>query len=92
MRVVSRVSGRPGYNFTVLPPSAFYPVDWRGIMSLFSDEIRSEWLVNKMEQIRKESFAVFAVHLWNRHSRKLKVVKRSIADSIISSCSIFCNT
>ncbi|KAG4971499.1 hypothetical protein JHK85_037920 [Glycine max] len=87
-RVVSRVSGRPGFNFTVLPPSAFYPVDWRGIRSLFRDEISSKWLINKMEQIRKESFAV---HLWNRHSRKLKVVKGSIVDSIISSCCIFCN-
>lgn len=88
-RVVSRVSGRATFNFTVLPPSAFYPVDWRGIRSLFRDEVRSKWLVNKMKQIRKESFAV---HLWNRHSRKLKVAKGSIVDSIISSCCIFCNT
>ncbi|KAK7302750.1 hypothetical protein RJT34_13646 [Clitoria ternatea] len=91
-RVVSRVSGTPGFNFTVLPPSAFYPVDWRGIRSLFKgpkDEVHSKWLVKKMEQIRKESFAV---HLWNRQSRKLKVVKGSILDSIISSCCIFCNT
>jgi len=88
-RVVSRMNGRPGFNFTVLPPSAFYPVDWRGIRGLFRDEIRTKWLVNKMEQIRKESFAV---HLWNRHSRKLNVVKGSIVDSIISSCCIFCNT
>ncbi|CAL0300880.1 unnamed protein product [Lupinus luteus] len=90
-RVVSRVSVREGFNFTVLPPSAFYPVDWRGIKSLFRrprDEVHSRWLVNKMEQIRKESFAV---HLWNRHSRKLKVVKGSIVDSIVSSCCIFCN-
>ena len=91
-RVVSRVSGKPGFNFTVLPPSAFYPVDWRGIRSLFlgpRDEIHSRWLAKKKEQISKESFAV---HLWNRHSRKLKVVKGSIVDSIISSCCIFCNT
>ncbi|KAL9462820.1 hypothetical protein AB3S75_000763 [Citrus x aurantiifolia] len=30
-RVVARVSGRTGFNFTVLPPSAFYPVDWRRV-------------------------------------------------------------
>ncbi|QCD76732.1 lactosylceramide 4-alpha-galactosyltransferase [Vigna unguiculata] len=88
-RVVSRVNGTPGFNFTVLPPSAFYPVDWRGIRGLFGDGIRSKWWVNKMKQIRKESFAL---HLWNRHSRTLKVVKGSILDSIISSCCIFCNT
>ncbi|KAE9595000.1 putative glycosyltransferase, DXD sugar-binding, alpha 1,4-glycosyltransferase [Lupinus albus] len=90
-RVVSRVSVREVLNLTVLPPSAFYPVDWRGIRSLFRrprDEVHSRWLVKKMDQIRKESFAM---HLWNRHSRKLKVVKGSIVDSIVSSCCIFCN-
>ncbi|XP_004485766.1 uncharacterized protein At4g19900 [Cicer arietinum] len=91
-RVVSRVSGREGFNnFSVVPPSAFYPVDWRGIRSLFigpRDEVHSKWLVKKMKQIHEESFAV---HLWNRQSRKLKVVKGSIVDSIISSCCIFCN-
>ncbi|MED6207527.1 hypothetical protein PIB30_036684 [Stylosanthes scabra] len=52
------------------------------------DEIHGRWLEKKKEQISKESFAV---HLWNRHSKKLKVVKGSIVDSIISSCCIFCN-
>ncbi|MED6130679.1 hypothetical protein PIB30_002791 [Stylosanthes scabra] len=93
-RVVSRMrrNNEGGFeNFTVLPPSAFYPVDWRGISSLFfrpRDEIHGRWLEKKKEQISKESFAV---HLWNRHSKKLKVVKGSIVDSIISSCCIFCN-
>lgn len=91
-RVVSRVSGRLGFNFTVLPPSAFYPVDWRAIGSLFQgpkDEIQSRWLVKKLRQIRKGSFAV---HLWNKRSRKLEVEKGSIVDSIISDCCIFCNS
>ncbi|CAK8530526.1 unnamed protein product [Lathyrus sativus] len=88
-RVVSRVSGREGFNFSIVPPSAFYPVDWRAIKSLFKDEIHSKWLVKKMKQIREESFAL---HLWNRQSRDLKVVKGSIVDNIISSCCIFCNT
>ncbi|KAK6930311.1 Alpha 1,4-glycosyltransferase domain [Dillenia turbinata] len=30
-RVVARVSGRPGFNFTVLAPSAFYLVDRRSV-------------------------------------------------------------
>ncbi|CAL5183421.1 unnamed protein product [Lathyrus oleraceus] len=91
-RVVSRVSGREGFNFSIVPPSAFYPVDWRGIKSLFKgpkDEVHSKWLVKKMKQIREESFAL---HLWNRQSRNLKVVKGSIVDNIILSCCIFCNT
>ncbi|KAI4299356.1 hypothetical protein L6164_032823 [Bauhinia variegata] len=88
-RVVSRVSGRPGFNLTVLPPSAFYPADWHRIRSLFQgpkDELHSQWLVKKLRQIQKQSFAV---HLWNRQSRNLKVEKGSIVDSIISSSCIF---
>ncbi|KAI4296692.1 hypothetical protein L6164_036632 [Bauhinia variegata] len=90
-RVVSRVSGRPGFNFTVLPPSAFYPADWHRIRSLFQgprDELHSQWLVKKLGQIQKQSFAV---HLWNRQSRNLEVEKGSIVDRIISSSCIFCN-
>ncbi|TYI65838.1 hypothetical protein E1A91_D09G184800v1 [Gossypium mustelinum] len=34
-RVVHRVEGRPGYNFTILPPVTFYPVDWIKIVLLF---------------------------------------------------------
>ncbi|KAI9121616.1 hypothetical protein K1719_008649 [Acacia pycnantha] len=92
-RVVSRVSEKPGYNFTVMPPSAFYPVDWRSIASLFQrpgdDELQSKWLVKKLEQINKESLAV---HLWNKRSRNLEVEKGSIVDTIISRSCIFCNS
>ncbi|KAK4271507.1 hypothetical protein QN277_020193 [Acacia crassicarpa] len=92
-RVVSRVSEKKGFNFTVMPPSAFYPVDWRSIASLFQrpgdDELQSKWLVKKLEQINKESFAV---HLWNKRSRNLEVEKGSIVDSIISRSCIFCNS
>ncbi|KAF5747614.1 hypothetical protein HS088_TW05G00339 [Tripterygium wilfordii] len=34
-RVVQRVEGLPGFNFTVLPPMAFYPDDWNRIGGLF---------------------------------------------------------
>ncbi|KAH7545964.1 uncharacterized protein At4g19900 [Ziziphus jujuba] len=90
-RVVSRVSGRTGYNFTILPPSAYYPVDWTRIRSLFQgprDEIHSNWLISKLKQIRNESFAV---HLWNRQSRSLEIEKGSIIHHILSDCCIFCN-
>lgn len=91
-RVVSRVSRRSGFNFTVLPPCAFYPVDWKSIKSLFQrprDELQSKWVVKKLGQIGKESFAV---HLWNKQSRMLEVEKGSIVDSIISSRCIFCDS
>ncbi|KAF3451513.1 hypothetical protein FNV43_RR07608 [Rhamnella rubrinervis] len=90
-RVVSRVNGRPDFNFTVLPPSAYYPVDWTRIQSLFRgprDEIHSKWLLSKLRQIQSKSFAV---HLWNRQSRSFEVEKGSIMDHILSNCCIFCN-
>ncbi|XVF25837.1 hypothetical protein REPUB_Repub13aG0248200 [Reevesia pubescens] len=91
-RVVARVTGRPGFNFTVLPPSAFYPVDWSRIQSLFREprnETHSKWLHNKHEQIRRQSYAV---HLWNRHSRNVRVQEGSIIHHIISDFCIFCNS
>ncbi|KAL0383859.1 UNVERIFIED_CONTAM: hypothetical protein Sradi_2780200 [Sesamum radiatum] len=58
-RVVSRLSWRPGYNFTVLPPMAFYPVDWSKIGSLFKAPQslnHSKWLIAKLRQIQSQSF------------------------------------
>lgn len=91
-RVVSRVSERPGYNITVLPPMAFYPVDWSRIDSLFAgprNDSHSKWLVAKLDQIRNRSFAV---HLWNKQSRKLEVQEGSIIQHIMSHSCIFCNS
>lgn len=91
-RVVSRVSGRPGYNFTVLPPVAFYPVDWSRIGSLFrgpKDEADLKWLLAKVRHIRNNSYVV---HLWNKQSRGLKVEKGSVIRRIMSGCCMFCNS
>ncbi|TYI23215.1 hypothetical protein ES332_A06G149300v1 [Gossypium tomentosum] len=91
-RVVERVTGRPGLNFTVLPPSAFYPVDWTRIRSLFQgpqNETHSNWLKLKLGQIRRQSYAI---HLWNRQSKQVKVQEGSIIHHIISDCCIFCNS
>ncbi|KAG8365480.1 hypothetical protein BUALT_Bualt18G0109100 [Buddleja alternifolia] len=82
-RVVKRVSGRPGYNFTVLSPMAFYPVDWSRIGSLFEGPKslnHSKWLIAKLKQIRSTSFAV---HLWNKESRGIEIEKGSIIQHII---------
>ncbi|CAK7350636.1 unnamed protein product [Dovyalis caffra] len=91
-RVVSRVNGRPEFNFTVLPPSAFYPVNWSRIRSLFRgprDEFHSKWLHKKLEQIKSESFAV---HLWNKQSRKIEVESGSIINQIMLDCCVLCNS
>ncbi|WCJ26994.1 alpha 1 4-glycosyltransferase family protein [Euphorbia peplus] len=91
-RVVSRVNGRNGFNFTVLPPSAFYPVNWGRIRSLFvgpRDEDHSKWLIKKLEQIKRESLAV---HLWNKQSRDIRVENGSIINHLLLDSCIFCNS
>ncbi|KAK1557791.1 hypothetical protein Q3G72_032004 [Acer saccharum] len=91
-RVVSRVGGRPGFNFTVLPPSAFYPVDWSRIQSFFQgpgNEKHTEWLHNKLKRIRRQSFTV---HLWNRQSKQLQVEEKSILHHLMLDCCVFCNS
>ncbi|KAK9065334.1 hypothetical protein SSX86_016717 [Deinandra increscens subsp. villosa] len=68
-RVVSRLQGRPGYNFTVLPPAAFYPVSWDKIRVLFRgprNGTEPQWLNGTVEQIRNQSYTL---HLWNKQSR-----------------------
>ncbi|OAY26145.1 uncharacterized protein At4g19900 [Manihot esculenta] len=91
-RVVSRVNGRAGIDFTILPPYAFYPVNWSRITSLFKkpgDKLHSKWLHRKLEQIRRESLAV---HLWNKQSRNLKVENGSIINHLMMDSCIFCNS
>ncbi|KAI3495291.1 hypothetical protein L1887_37566 [Cichorium endivia] len=91
-RVVSRLQGRPGYNFTILPPTAFYPVNWNRVRNLFrgaKNETDAKWLRCKLRQIRTQSYAV---HLWNKQSRHLRVEEGSIVGKILSSHCVFCNS
>lgn len=91
-RVVSRLMGRPGFDITVLPPEAFYPVSWNGVHMLFrgpENSNHSGWSAMKLEDIRQHSFAV---HLWNRESRTLKVEEGSVMGSVMRECCLFCNS
>ncbi|XP_020115151.1 uncharacterized protein At4g19900-like [Ananas comosus] len=90
-RVAARVAGRPGFEVTVLPPSAFYPVDWNKIAGLFKepkDANYAKWVKAKIKSIRKESFAV---HLWNKQSRGMNVEEGSVIGRIMLDCCVFCN-
>nr|GMC81556.1 lactosylceramide 4-alpha-galactosyltransferase [Ipomoea batatas] len=91
-RVVARVKGREGHNITVLPPKAFYPVDWSRIGSLFQgprNVTHLKWLLAKLSQIRCESFAV---HLWNKQSRGLEIEEGSVIQHIVADSCVFCNS
>ncbi|XP_022847587.1 lactosylceramide 4-alpha-galactosyltransferase-like [Olea europaea var. sylvestris] len=91
-RVVSRITGRPGYNFTVLPPIAFYPVYWNKIGSFFQrpkNETHSKWLIAKLSRIWSQSFTL---HLWNKQSRRFEVEEGSIIERIMFDSCVFCNS
>lgn len=90
-RVVSRVIDKPGFNFTVLPVLAFYPVNWNKVQSHFHgpvDAAHSRWMSGKLRQIHQHSFGL---HLWNKESRQLKIENGSILNRIMLDHCICCS-
>ncbi|XP_031484987.1 uncharacterized protein LOC116254064 [Nymphaea colorata] len=89
-RVASRVAGRPGFNFTILPPMAFYPVDWSRIGGYFrqpATPAASRWVEAKLVHLHQETYAI---HLWNRQSNRIAIENGSIIHRLISDHCIFC--
>lgn len=89
-RVVQRVENRPGYNFTVLPPMAFYPVDWTRIGGLFKkprNQADTKWIKAKLLQLSGETYGV---HLWNKQSSRLLIEEGSIMQRLISDHCVIC--
>ncbi|GJN26935.1 hypothetical protein PR202_gb14902 [Eleusine coracana subsp. coracana] len=89
-RVLARLAG--GGGVAVLPPRAFYPVDWIKIGGLFRaprDRGGERWVKAKVENIRGGSFGI---HLWNRETRGVEIEEGSvIARLVVHSC-LFCNS
>ncbi|KAJ0254619.1 Alpha 1,4-glycosyltransferase family protein [Hirschfeldia incana] len=94
-RVVARVntsSYSTDLGFSVLPPSAFYPVDWTRIRRFYRASVNGSevnWSRKRLTYLRKHSFAV---HLWNRESKKLRIEEGSIIHQLMSESCIFCNS
>ncbi|KAK9706687.1 hypothetical protein RND81_07G144800, partial [Saponaria officinalis] len=95
-RVVERLNGYMGLNeklnFTILPPHAFYVVDWIRIGSLFrqprdGNELDLHWINNKLKQIEEESYGI---HLWNRESRGIKIRNGSVISHLMKKSCVFC--
>ncbi|XP_065853795.1 uncharacterized protein [Euphorbia lathyris] len=89
-RVVQKVTGTPGYNFTVLPPMAFYPVGWTRIDGLFKkpeNRAESKWVKAKLKQLSGDTYGV---HLWNRQSSKIRIEEGSVMATLISEHCIIC--
>ncbi|XP_071724805.1 uncharacterized protein [Rutidosis leptorrhynchoides] len=90
-RVVKKMEGRPGYNVSVLPPKAFYPVSWTKIGDFFkmaANQADSKWVE---ATLLKLSANTYGVHLWNKLSRGLRIEQGSVMDRLISSHCIICH-
>ncbi|CAI9766224.1 unnamed protein product [Fraxinus pennsylvanica] len=89
-RVVDRVEKAKDFNFTVLPPMAFYPVDWIRVARFFArpnGQNGEKWIDAKLRHLTREAYGV---HLWNRQSNRIKIEEGSIIDRLISDRCIIC--
>ncbi|KAJ4840436.1 hypothetical protein Tsubulata_030688 [Turnera subulata] len=89
-RVAEKLEGRPGYNFTVLPPMAFYPVNWNRIGGFFKrpeDQEGSRWVRAKLLQLSGETYGV---HLWNKQSSRFSIEEGSVMSRLIASHCVIC--
>ncbi|XP_061347725.1 uncharacterized protein LOC133293204 [Gastrolobium bilobum] len=92
-RVIERVGSTPGYNLTILPPKAFYPVDWLRIGRLFKkpeNESESRLVESKLNELSEGE--TFAVHLWNKRSRELAIEEGSVMARLISDHCVVCDS
>ncbi|XP_060673862.1 LOW QUALITY PROTEIN: uncharacterized protein LOC132804004 [Ziziphus jujuba] len=92
-RVMKRVGSRSDYNVTVMPPEAFYPVDWLKIHRLFKKQViaaERKWVQSKLNELNGNGGKTFALHLWNKKSKKLKVGERSVMEKLILDHCVIC--
>ncbi|KAK7390650.1 hypothetical protein VNO78_25996 [Psophocarpus tetragonolobus] len=90
-RVVKKLRKRHDFNLTILPPMAFYPVDWKKIGGFFMkpktpDE--SRWVEAKLLQL---SGNTYGIHLWNKHSSRLTIEEGSVIGRLVSDNCVICN-
>ncbi|KAG2262361.1 hypothetical protein Bca52824_069440 [Brassica carinata] len=89
-RVAKAVEGSSEYNFTVMRPSAFYPVNWIEIEKFFKvpkTEKESKWVNVKLLQMQSRSYGL---HLWNKFSRKFEIEQGSAMWRLVSENCIIC--
>ncbi|MED6216832.1 hypothetical protein PIB30_011734 [Stylosanthes scabra] len=90
-RVVGRVEGKVGYNLTILPPSAFYPVDWNKIKDYYkkpTTDSGTSWVDNRFVELIYGG-KTYALHLWNKRTRDLEIEEGSVMAKLFTH---YCNT
>ncbi|XP_010481840.1 PREDICTED: uncharacterized protein LOC104760592 [Camelina sativa] len=89
-RVITRLGNKPGYNFTIFPPDAFYPVNWINIPKLFKKPAtrrEAQWVKKTVQDMSKGSYMI---HLWNKVTRKIKIEEGSVMYNLISTHCTVC--
>lgn len=88
-RVVSNLSIAADYNFTILPPMAFYPVYWSRVDGFFMGpkQVRRRWIEHKLQQLTN---VTYGMHLWNKQSSRLMIEQGSIMQRLISEHCTIC--
>ncbi|OWM81717.1 lactosylceramide 4-alpha-galactosyltransferase-like [Punica granatum] len=77
-------------NYTVLPPEAFYPVDWNRIRKLFRrprSKSEAQWVKDQVVRLSRIAYGV--VHLWNRRSRRLRIEEGSVMERLMLDHRVF---
>ncbi|XP_065637265.1 uncharacterized protein LOC112031691 [Quercus suber] len=90
-RVIERVGNTPGYNITILPPKAFYAADWfkiNGFLKKPENEVDSQWVERKLAELNNGE--TYAIHLWNKRSRELKIEEGSVMARLILDHCVIC--
>ncbi|KAL9238522.1 hypothetical protein vseg_012928 [Gypsophila vaccaria] len=88
-RVVSKFINDPLFQFNIISPMAFYPIDWIRIPRLFEKPYKNgtTWAQTKFDEINEESYGI---HLWNKQTKGLKIEKMSAMGRLISEHCIIC--
>ncbi|KAJ8452904.1 hypothetical protein Cgig2_014667 [Carnegiea gigantea] len=90
-RVVMKVAfNDPAYDFNIMSPTAFYPVDWFRIPKYFrrpKNANETQWTYDEDYQLKQRSYAI---HLWNHVSSRLRIEEQSLIGRIISDHCIIC--
>ncbi|KAI4353285.1 hypothetical protein L6164_002247 [Bauhinia variegata] len=91
-RVIEKFGSTPGYNLTIMPPRAFYPVDWHRIGRLYKkpqNESESTWVESKLNELNEGE--TYAVHLWNKITREMVIEEGSVMARLIAEHCVVCD-
>ncbi|XP_050222540.1 uncharacterized protein LOC126672630 [Mercurialis annua] len=91
-RVAQKLAQKPEFNFTVMPATSFYPIEWSLMERFYKKPENSSDLrwVQKMV-IELISGDVYAVHLWNKFSQIVPIEDGSAMAILISHSCVICD-